>query len=433
MAQTISRAFIGYLFSLTTLIISAQTIDPDELTLAIDNLIQPNTASGTFSGSILVAKGDDVLYQKAFGIANKEHEVPNRLDSRFGIGSITKMMTGIVVQQLVNEGKLDLNTTVEEFIEDFPKGPKGNAPRIEHLYNHTSGLPHRVTEQLDETQFISTSDLVERVKQIELSFKPGKKRQYSSVGYTVLARVSEIVEQKPFSKILEERIFVPANMMSARSENTLEPMIKKAYPYYLGTSNGNLVMLNAPFKDLNFLTGASAVYATVTDLQSFVSAIKAGTFGKETWTNLGTKSWSGWTGRTSGYEAYLDILPSEDIRLIILTNLRSAATWQIRSNLRKIITNEATSTIMNPPPIHKSFEQHEFLVGNYNSNGSTVKIKIERGRLYRGDNEFYPIEGEQYYIPASGTKMKFRRNDSGRVDAIIQIRGSNESLIPRID
>ncbi len=434
MEKDIFRIKIAFFVSLFSINVIAQTVNStSELARTIDELIQPLETSGYFSGSIFIAQGDDIMYQRSFGFANKEHEVENTMNTRFGIGSITKLMTAIVIEQLVNEGKLDLSSRVNEYIDDFPAGSNGKTPTIEHLVNHTSGIPHRVTNLQDEAQYSSTLDIVNRVKQLPLKFKPGRKRLYSSAGYTVLAHIVEIIEQQSFDQVLKERVFVPAKMKSATSEDTRLPMSMRAYPYYLGTSDAAVTTINAPFKDLSFLTGSASVFATATDLNSFLTAMKTGALAVESRFNQESKSWRGWTGRSSGYEAYLDVLPYRDLRLVILTNLRSAATWQVRDNLRKILSNEMTKPIVRPLHVKEPFESHQSLTGSYNNNGSAFTINIQRGKLYRGDNEFYPVDGNRYYIPASGTIMKFRRNDSDQVDAIIQIRGTRETIIPRIN
>ena len=78
------------------------------------------------------------------------------------------------------------------------------------------------------------------------------------------------------------------------------------------------------------------------------------------------------------------------------------------------------------------FENAEELVGRYDNRGGLAVISLNNGELFRGENQFYPIAGRRYYIPASGTTMYFRRNEAGEVDAIISVSGSRESVLPRL-
>ncbi|MCZ6676326.1 MAG: serine hydrolase [Candidatus Poribacteria bacterium] len=230
--RTIACLVVGVLLAGASVAAEEPKIFAD-LTSHIDALIKPATKSEVFSGVILVARGDDILYHEAFGYADWELRVPNTPSTRFGVGSLTKALTETIVEILVHENRLSLDAPVAQYIDDFPKGPKGGVPTIRHLYTHRSGVPHRVTDATDETQVIRAGDIVDRVKERGLLFEPGSRRLYSSAGFTCLARVIEIVEDKPYEQILEERIFKPAGMQKATSETGRQLMYLRAKPYHL--------------------------------------------------------------------------------------------------------------------------------------------------------------------------------------------------------
>ena len=408
----------------------------DSLHLQMDELVRPLSDKNLFSGVILAARGDEIVYHESFGYANWELTVPNDRHSRFGIASISKGMTGILLQLLIKRGKLELDMPVEAFIDDFPRGPKGGLPTVGHLYDHRAGIPHRVTSEVEETQYLNARNIVDRIKQSGLLFEPGKKRLYSSAGYTVLARIIELIEKKPFEKVLAELLLEPAAMKSTTGESSRQLMMNRAYPYYLGTDENGLTVVKAPYKDLSFLTGAGSVYTTAVDLFRFIKASRNGALGLDLWgkeAGIDPEEWSGWSGRTGGYEAYLDVLPREGLSLIILTNLRSATTWQIRNQARNLLTNSKLKEIALPPPVTRAFEPAESLRGAYDNNGTPVKIRLVNGKLFRGDSEFYPIAGNSYYLPASGTMMRFERNRSGEVEALVQIRNGKDTSFPRME
>lgn len=288
---------------------------------------------------------------------------------------------------------------------------------------------------MDETQPLHTRDIVERVKREGLLFEPGTDRLYSSAGYAVLARVIEVVEGKPYEQVLSERVFGPAGMQNAMSETGRELMPRRASPYTLGTTEGRLTVLNMPYKDLRFLTGGGSVYASALDLFHYVRAMHAGEFGPEIWdqaVDADATTWRGWTGWTSGYEAYLDVLPAEDLTLILVTNLRSMITWQTRQAIRGLLVGDPVEPFVFPPPPSEPFEPFMSVTGTYDRNGSLIEIHIEEGRLFRGDNEIYPIDGERYFTPASGSVVAFRRNEHGEVDALLSPPENEESALPRV-
>jgi CubicO group peptidase (beta-lactamase class C family) len=406
-----------------------------ELAAAVDALVQPEADAGLLSGTLLIARGDRILFQRHYGFANWELRVPVFAGSRFAVASITKPMTAALAEMLALEGRLDLAAPVRRYIPGFPKGPKGGEPTVRQLLDHTAGVPHRVTEPVDETQRLLPADIVERIKKRGLLFEPGTETLYSSAGYTTLARVIEVVEQKAFASILAERVFKPARMTGATDETSQQLMPGRVMPYRFSVDGARLVVARAPYKDMSFLTGAGSVYATAEDLLHLAAAMQAGTLGKtaqaQVTANDGT--WRGFYGRNNS-EASLDVLPSEGLTLVLLTNLQSAVTWQLRAQVKNLLQRKPTTAIRRPGPVAPRFEPASSFVGRYGSPASPVEISEVEGKLYRDDNEIYPVEGQRYCIPASGSIMRFRRTASGTVDAMVTVNASGqETVLPRIE
>ena len=405
-----------------------------ELAAAVDALAQAEADAGLLSGTLLIAQGDRMLVQRSYGFANWELRVPVTPSSRFSIGSITKVMTAAVAEKLAKEGRLDLDAPVRRYIPGFPDGPKGGAPTIRQLLDHRSGVPHRVTESIDETQRLLPADIVERIKKLGLLFEPGTEELYSSAGSTALARVIELVEQKSFASILVEQVFQPAGMTGATDETSLQLMPGRVMPYRFSVDGAKLVVARAAYKDLSFLTGAGSVYSTAEDLLHFATAMRAGTLGKTAQQEVSAAdgSWRGFYGRTNS-EASVDVLPSSDITLVLLTNLQSTVTWQLRAQLKNLLQRKPTTAIQRPGPVRPRFEPTTSFVGLYGSPADPLKISEVEGKLYRDENEIYPIDGERYLSPASGFIMRFRRTASGDVDAIVTVNGNGqETVLPRI-
>ena len=431
-AHVLALAVIG-LVSMATPVLGQQWTEP-ELAAAVDALVQPEADAGWLSGTLLIAQGDRILVQRSYGFANWELKVPFSPSSRFAIASITKVMTAAVAEKLANEGRLDLDAPVSRYIPGFPNGPKGGAPTIRQLLDHRAGVPHRVTESINETQRLLPVDIVERVKKSGLLFEPGTEELYSSAGYTTLARVIEVVEQKPFAHILAERIFRPAGMTDATDETSLQLMPGRVMPYRFSADGAQLVVARAAYRDMSFLTGAGSVYATAEDLLHFVTAMRAGTLGKTAQAQVTSAvgSWRAFYGRNNS-EASVDVLPSNGITLVLLTNLQSAVTWQLRAQLKNLLQRKPTMAIQRPGPVRPRFEPTSSIVGRYGSPTDPIEISEAEGKLYRDENEIYPIDGERYLSPASGFIMRFRRAASGDVDAMVTLNGSGqETVLPRV-
>ena len=414
--------------SLALLTIAACRADaqrtPSERSLAarVDALATPEAAASRLSGIMLIARGGRVIMQRTWGFADWERRVPNSASTRFGIGSITKIMTEVVVNELVREGRLDLSAPVAKYLPGFPDGPKGGHPTVRDLLTHRSGVPHRVTTAVEETQPLHPADIVERVKSKGLLFEPGTAELYSSAGFTCLARIVEIVANKPFDDVLAERIFRPAAMTSATGETGERLMKNRALPFRLGAGAVGPVVASASYKHLGFLTGAGSLYTSAEDLLRFVRALHGGTFGSVAQKRLGVPTdtgWVSWYGRTDGYEGSVDFLPAQDLTFIFLSNLRSAANWQIRAEVKNILVGRVVGTIASVPAVAPPFEPHSAVVGAYGDPADPVVISEAEGRLFRDASEFYPITDGWYYLPASGTTFRFGRVSGGTVDSMV--------------
>ena len=391
----------------------------------IDALAGGQARAGLLSGVILVARGERILLQRAYGFASWELRAPTQPATRFGIGSITKPMTETLVDVLVAEGRLDLDTQVSRYLGSFPAGPNGGVVTIRHLLEHRSGLPHRVTTELEETLPLHPSDIVERSRAKRLLFEPGTQSLYSSAGFSCLARVIEVIEAKPFDAVLRDRILRPAAMASTSGETGQELMSRRALPHRLGASAGAVVVASAPYKNLGFLTGAGSVYSTADDLFRFARALRNGVFGpagKARVAETTDQTWRSWYGRTDGYEGSVDVLPAADLTFVFLSNLRSASNWQIREQVKNLLADRKAAAIpLPPPPLASPFEPADSVLGSYGDPSDPVVVSTVDGHLFRDENEFYPIAGERYYIPASGSVMRFRRTSDGTVDGLLTV------------
>jgi CubicO group peptidase (beta-lactamase class C family) len=403
----------------------AQNDSDAVLLTSIDSLATGEATAGLLSGVILVARGDQILLQRAYGFASWELRAPATTATRFGIGSITKVMTGTLVDMLVSESRLDLDAPVSRYLGSFPAGPKGGSVTIRHLVDHRSGVSHRVTTPMEETAPLHPSDIVERVRVKGLLFEPGSQDLYSSAGFSCLARVVELIEGKPFDTVLRDRIFQPASMVTASGETGEQLMPQRALPYRLAASAGTVVVASAPYKNLGFLTGAGSVYATAEDLLRFARALRKGVVGpagKTRTAETAGQTWRSWYGRTNGYEASVDLLPAADVTFVFLSNLRSAANWQVREQVKNLLAGGKAAAIFRPPPpLASSFETPDSYLGSYGEPSDPIVVAMVDGHLFRDESEFYPIAGGRYYIPASGSVMRFRRTSDGTVDGMITV------------
>src|SRR5438093_4277177 len=170
-------------------VVAAAPADP-ELSRSVDAYVAPYAAFHAFSGVILVAKGDAILLEKAWGMASYELGVPNTTDTRFRIASITKRFTQIVVTRLAEEKKLSLSDPLARFAPSFPKA---DAITIDHLVNHRSGIrdPDKLRRVIAASY--TPAEVVDLLAKEPLASEPGKTYSYTTANYAVLAFVIEKV------------------------------------------------------------------------------------------------------------------------------------------------------------------------------------------------------------------------------------------------
>ncbi len=225
-----------------------------------------------FNGSVLVADKGKIIFEKGYGFANMEWQIPNTPDTKFKIGSITKQFTSMLIMQLVEKGKLRLNEKVSEIISDYPK-KNGDKITIHYLLTHTSGIPN-YTDFPDFFNKVSRNpytpeELVKSFWDKDLEFEPGTKFNYSNSGYILLGYIIEKITGKPYAEVLNENIFEPLNMINSGYENFSEVLPKRASGYNRFIDQYS----NAPYLDSSVPFSAGGIYSTVEDLYKWDQAL----------------------------------------------------------------------------------------------------------------------------------------------------------------
>ena len=230
----------------------------------IDSLVSLFNQYDGFNGAILVAHEGEVIYKKGFGLANMEWDIPNEVDTKFRIGSVTKQFTAMLILQLVAEGQLDLHQPISNYLPDYPKT---NADRISihQLLTHTSGTPNNYKSDDRLPRFPDKQrpvDLVQAFSSIPLEFTPGEKYAYSNSGYIVLGYIIETVTGNTYEEVLKEKVLAPLGMENTGMDRYRTLTKNRASGYFKGFGD----YFNANYIDMSSVFSAGAMYSTVEDL-----------------------------------------------------------------------------------------------------------------------------------------------------------------------
>lgn len=223
-----------------------------------------------FTGSILVAKDWEVIYQGGFGLADADTGRLNTPDTVFRLASITKQFTATLVLLLQEEGLLSVDDALDMYFPDYPNGENIT---IHQLLTHTSGLPRflhepGIPDMLDDAN-ATAEDVLPIIENLNAFYSPGEEFLYTNAGYHLLGHILEQVSGQSYELMVEERIFQPLDMQSSSfgSDDFSEPEVAFNYVEWSGQRD----FFN---HDLAFSTGS--LVSSVRDLLKWNKALFSG-------------------------------------------------------------------------------------------------------------------------------------------------------------
>lgn len=249
------------------------------ITAYLDELIDSLVARDEFSGTILVAKDGQPVYKRAAGEACKWYGVPNRVDTKFCLGSMNKMFTSVAVAQLVEQGKLSYNDTVGKYLPDYPNEDVRNKVTLHQLLTHTSGMGMYWQElfTMPEWPYIETvQDYDNLSNKNPLLFEPGEKFQYSNSGPLVVGLIIEKVSGMTYDDYIRAYVTGPAGMTNTDCYDIKDPVPNIAIGYTRMSLDGTPLENWIANLFLNPTKGgpAGGGYSTVEDLLKFDIALR---------------------------------------------------------------------------------------------------------------------------------------------------------------
>lgn len=242
----------------------------------LDQFIQHLVDEDRFSGVVLIAKNGKPIFRKAYGLASKRFNVPNKTDTKFNIASLSKIFTKTAIAKLVEQGKLAYDDFVGKHLPDFPSDIANNVT-INHLLTMTSGMSDYWNERFEVSngKLRSVDDFIRLFIDDPLLFRPGEKRRYSNNGYVVLGKIIEALSGQSYYDYIEENIYKPTGMSNSDHYELDIPVPNLAIGY---TKEGLKCSQNASRRSNTFLIGikgspAGGGYSTVDDLLKFDKAL----------------------------------------------------------------------------------------------------------------------------------------------------------------
>ncbi|MGO3260620.1 MAG: serine hydrolase domain-containing protein [Mesonia sp.] len=222
--------------------------------------------------SVAITKNGEKVYSRSIGFANVEKKKKANEKTKYRIGSITKSFTATVILQLIDEGKLTLNTNLAEF---YPEIVNASEITIQQLLNHHSGL-FNFTSAEDylsiNTKALSKEELLAIIKKNGKAFEPGEKGEYSNTNYLLLTFIAEDLDKDSFANILEKRIFKPLKLKNTQVGEKINSKKNEAFSY----SRKMGAWKKEQETHMSIPLGAGNIISTPTDIAKFYTVLLEG-------------------------------------------------------------------------------------------------------------------------------------------------------------
>lgn len=343
-----------------------------------------------------VVKGQDALILKAYGKADAEGDVPATVDTVFPIGSDTKQFTAAAMLQLRDQGKLNLDDEITNWLPDFET--RGNKVTLRHLLGHTSGItdlvemPELRAMQLMRNPKVTREDVYKVISRYAFMFPTGTMQLYSNSNFWLLGLIVEKASGMTYEEYVEKKIFEPLGMTRSMYCNNSETVPRRAYGHGLRNGVKPFVRVMPIVHTATYAAGA--ICSTAQDLITWLQALHGGKVLTPTsYTEMMTPSrlndgtslrysmglfvgedshglkFIGHDGGGFGFSSQTRWYPDARMAVVVLTNSEPDDTTAIADNL--------AAAVVAPPPVRPFTGDASLLVGKYMGPGRGKEMVIE--------------------------------------------------------
>jgi CubicO group peptidase (beta-lactamase class C family) len=262
----------------------ARQLSDSQIAHELEELVGRLSEADVFSGVVALAKDGTVVFQRAYGHADKNFDVLAQLDTKYNVASMGKMFTAVAIAQLVERDLLSFDDPLSKFLPRFPNEEASKKILVKHLLSHTAGLgmwwgPRWEQRSMKDT-FATVDSMVAWAAQDETTtqFEPGTSYRYSNTGFVVLGKIIEQATGQSYYQYVQDHIFTPAGMTSTGYYESDSTTRKLATGYAkVFDAQGQATFLSNSRSRAGLRGGpAGGAYSTAGDMLKFGQALRAG-------------------------------------------------------------------------------------------------------------------------------------------------------------
>jgi len=409
--------------------------------------------------TVLVSRKGEVLFSKAYGMADVKGKKANTPDTTFRIGSISKQFTAAAILILQERGKLSVQDSLAKY---YPKWPNGKNITLHHLLTHTSGIYSYTSHPffaLQVSKPANIATLIPAIQKEKVNFAPGEKWEYCNSGYLLLGLIIEKVAGKSYGEFLQAEFFKPLGM----KHTGVHVVGKEPEGESLGYAKGLLGYKLSNNWDMTWAGGAGALYSTTGDLHLWNEAVFSGkVLKKETLraaftpvklADGSTKSYGyGWGirekrgvriishgGGLQGFQSSLARAQDQKVTIVVLCNAGPGYNpGGMTGSLADIFLEKDMTPIpvrtVNTKLIGKNYDDY---VGSYDFGKAKLVVTREGDQLYvklggQKRIEVFPEAADEFFLKAVEAAVKFKRDKDGNILQLMLHQNGQIQKAPRL-
>jgi len=402
----------------------------------LDNYFSQLEKNNKAMCGVAITKDGKLVYENYIGFASVEDQIENSGSTKFRIGSITKVFTAVMIFQLIEEGKLSLETKLSEF---YPEIQNSKKITVADMLSHRSGI-HNFTNDEDYQQYMTSKktkqEMVEIISKLKPDFKPGSQTAYSNSNYVLLGYIIEKITNSIYAKELKKRITGKIGLTNTYYGGKINTEANEAKSYTL--QDGKWVGQSET--DMSIPHGAGAIVSTPNDLTVFIKAlfdkklmsenplkqmkdIKGGLGKGLAQFTFKDKTAYGYNGAIDGFVSSLGYFPNENIAASLIANGVDYNLNDIAIGLLSIYFGESYDI---PDFTEKAIKLDAEELKNYEGLFSSKKIPLKITLRVEDGGLFGQATGQQFFplTPFSKTEFRFEK-----VGVIIEFKKESDGNI----